>query len=484
VVSKPTARLGDRPEGLWAAGLLTGWSALAAFCCWGVAPAVDLPAHAAHLETLAGLLRGEPLLSSVYAAHFVPGYGLLYWLALPVAAARDGATAVRVAAWLTLEAFALAVLLLLRALRRPPWTLLLALPLAFNVSYWYGFLPFAFASALGLLTLAALARWVSRGGRGAASLFVLGMSLTFLAHLPVSGVLLVAAWTVALALPVARRRPTLRLVAVASAGPLLLLVPAVWGFLQGAHPAPSGRTDFDGLSHLNWFFHNYRPEGRLAWTLPLGMSAVFLGLFWRRRRLEPRAPFAVFCALAALYLLTPRHVVGASHLAVRLPALVALAALLAADARALPRWLALSLGVLSVLSLAETAAFHLRFRAAVSGLDAVTTRRPEGRHAFQPLGSDTLLGSKLPYLYHLGSWVTAAEGGVGNDFFVGNPQEPLRYRPGEALPSFLRDFTPAQRAQLEHLYLFGPPTAPVEGGGFCEAARAGGWRRMDRCPPG
>jgi hypothetical protein len=194
-----------------------------------------------------------------------------------------------------------------------------------------------------------------------------------------------------------------------------------------------------------------------------------------------RAPFAILCALALLYLLTPRHVVGASHLAIRLPALVGIAAVLTADARALPRWLAVGLGALSVVSLAETAAFHLRFRAGVAGLDAVAIARPEGRHAFQPLGSDCALGSRLPHLIHLGSWVTAA-GGVGNDFLVGNPQEPLRYRPGEELPALPRDFTPAQRAQLERVYLFGPPSAPMELAGFCEAARAGAWRRLDRCP--
>lgn len=465
-----------------ALGLLGSWVALAAFCSSGIPPSVDLPAHAAQLEGLAGLARGDALVSSVYAAHFVPGYGLVYWLALPVARAADGAIAARVASFASLVLFAAGVLLLCRALRRPAATLLLALPLAFNVSYFHGFLPFAFATSLGLLTLAALA-FSAQGGRLPGSLFGVGMALTWFAHLPASMVLLVAAWAAAAAQPRERRAGMVRRVALASVLPGVLTAPAVLGMLGERDPARSGRTVLDPLSHLNWFFHNYRPEGFLAWTLPLAMTGVFVVVAWRRRSVEPRAPLAVFCALSLLYLLTPRHFAGASHFAVRLPALAAVAALLAVDLRALPRWLRMAFALLALVSLAETAAFHVRFGRAVEGLAAVLPPGAAGRHAFQPLGGDRILGSRLPYLYHLGNWVTAARGGVGNDLLAGNPQEPLRYRSGEALPDFLRDFTPEQRARLDAIYLFGPGPVPPVLAGFAEAAHSGGWRRLQRRPP-
>lgn len=465
-----------------AAGLLGGWVGLAAFCSSGIPPSVDLPAHAAQLEGLAGLARGDALVSSVYGAHFVPGYGLVYWLALPLAMATSGATAARVASFASLVLFACGFLLLCRALRRPAGTLLLALPLAFNVSYFYGFLPFAFAISLGLLTLAALAFSV-RGGRAAGALFVAGMALTWFAHLPVSMVLLAAAWAAALAQPRERRCAVVRRVALASIVPVVLSAPAVLGMLAGRDPARSGRTVFDPLSHLNWFFHNYRAEGFLAWTLPLAMTGAFVVLAWRRRDVEPRAPLAVFGALLVLYLLSPRHFAGASHFAVRLPVLAAVAALLAVDLRALPRWLRMAFALLSLTSLAETAAFHRRFGREVEGLAAVLPQGTAGRHAFQVLGGDRVLGSRLPYLYHLGSWVTAARGGVGNDLLAGNPQEPLRYRSGEALPDFFRDFTPEQRARLDAVYLFGPGPVPPVLAGFPEAAHSGGWRRLERRSP-
>ena len=465
-----------------AVGLLLGWVVLAAFCSTGIPPSIDLPAHAAQLEGLAGLARGDALVSSVYAGRFVPGYGLVYWLALPLAMLTDGATAARAASFATLLLFAVAFLLLCRALRRPAGTLLLALPLAFNVSYFYGFLPFAFAASLALLTLAAFAFSV-RGGRRAAWLFVAGAALTWFAHLVVSLVLLLAAWAAAFAQPGERRAGAIRRAAMASVLPVALSVPSVLGMLGARDPSRSGRTVLDPLSHLNWFFHNYRCEGALSWTLPLVTTAIFAVLAWRRRDVEPRAPLAAFAALCLLYLVTPRHFAGASHFAVRLPALAGVAALLAADVRALPRWLATALGLVSVLSLAETAAFHVRFRREVAGLERVLPKGGAGRHAYQAPGGDRILGSRLPYLYHLGSWVTATRGGVGNDLLAGNPQEPLRYRAGEALPDFLRDFTPEQRARLDALYLFGSSAPPSVPAGFTEAARAGGWQRLERRSP-
>jgi hypothetical protein len=474
--------LASRRERAAALGLLLGWAALAGFCSTGIPPSIDLPAHGAQLEGLAGLARGDALVSSVYAGRFVPGYGLVYWLALPLAMLKDGATAARAASFASLFLFALGFLLLCRALRRPAATLLLALPLAFNVSYFYGFLPFAFAASIALLTLAAFAFSV-RGGRTATALFLAGAALTWFAHLVVSLILLVTAWAAALSQPGERRAGVVRRVALASVLPVALSVPSVLGMLVARDPGRSGRTVLDPLSHLNWFFHNYRCEGVLAWTLPLLTTAVFVVLAWRRRDVEPRAPLAAFAALCLLYLVTPRHFAGASHFAVRLPALAAAAALLAADLRALPRWLAAALGVLSLASLAETAAFHQRFRREVAGLELVLPGDGAGRHAFQPLGGDRILGSRLPYLYHLGNWVTATRGGVGNDLLAGNPQEPLRYRAGEALPDFLRDFTPEQRARLDAIYLFGPGPAPSVLAGFTEVARAGGWRRLERRSP-
>jgi hypothetical protein len=69
------------------AGLGAGFLAWALLCLWcarGTPPGVDLPAHAAQMQTLASLLGGEAEVSGRLEARFVPGYGWVTWSALYV----------------------------------------------------------------------------------------------------------------------------------------------------------------------------------------------------------------------------------------------------------------------------------------------------------------------------------------------------------------------------------------------------------------
>jgi hypothetical protein len=463
-----------------AALLLCGWTALAAYCSVGMPPAVDLPAHAAQLETLARLVRGDAEVSSVFTLHFVPGYGLVHWLFLPVALAVHGAFAAQLAWFVSLELFAVGMLLLLRLLGRPAWTLLLALPLAFGFSYWYGFLPELFGRGLALLTVAAFCWGLRVGGRRTLALFAALALLTALAHLLVFGLLL--AVLLAIALSVAERREALRRLAVGTVLPLAVGLPIALALLR--HHPSTLPFSYDGFAHVGWFFRNYRPEGRLAVVLPLVQSLLFAGLYWRRRRLEPAAPFAVLCTLVLLDALGPKTVSDTLTLVcLRLPALVALAALLSADARALPRWLAVALGCLALVSLGETALFHHRFRLAVAGLAEVQQGEPPGRHGYLAADGPRLLGSRLVYLEHTGEWLTARAGGIGQYFFAGAPHLPVAFAPGADFPPALVAFTPAQLLALHQVLVLGGGPLPPQLGGFCEAARAGAWRRLVPCAP-
>jgi len=110
-----------------AAGLL-GWAALCFFCSQGTPPGVDLPAHAAQIRTLAGLLRGEPDLAERFSAHLVPGYGLVTWAMAPVAMFRDGLVATRFALFLSMAGLlpALAAVCAGAAVLASRWRLALA----------------------------------------------------------------------------------------------------------------------------------------------------------------------------------------------------------------------------------------------------------------------------------------------------------------------------------------------------------------------
>lgn len=461
--------------------ILAGWTVLAVFLSVGMPPAVDLPVQAAQLETLAGLVRGEPLVAQVFEVRWTAGYGLVHWLFLPVALLANGAVAARLAWFVSLELYAVACLLLLRRLGRPAVSLLLVLPFAFGVSYWYGFLAELLARDLALLTLAAFCAALDRDGRLLPGLFVLGMLATWLAHLFVFCVFL----AVLLAIVAAQgfRPRAIRLLLLGALGPALLSVPAVLAVGQR-----SGELQplYDVYAHTPaWYFRYFGSEGVLSVALPLLLAAVCARLAWRRRRVDAREPIAALVALTLLFLVCPKSFYAAGQgfgLAnLRLPSLMGLAAVMAADVNVLPRVVRAALSALCLVSLAETAAFHHRVRTAVAGLSEVERPGPPDRHATLVLGPGALVGKGPPYLEHLGEWVTARQGGVGHTLMADSPHFAVHYRAGEELPANLSAFTPAELSRLDEVFVLGAGAVPPLLAGFCERERVKAWRRLEPC---
>lgn len=478
----PTAPLSPWMRHAW----LPAWAALAAWCVGGIPPAVDLPAHAAQMQTLAEWVRGTPDVSRVYTVGFPVGYGLPVWLFLPVTLLTNGAVAARVAVWTALVLFPLGHLALARALGRTGWTVVLALPLAFHVSYWYGFLPSFFAVPFVLLGLALYVRALdapTRAGQGRAlvglALFALGAMLS---HLVAFGVLGVG--VVALALASSPRGVALGRAALGLAPAALLCAARVLTLVgRAATPGSHLSSSYDALSHVNFLFRAYRPEGMLAVAGPLLVTAVFVVAGWVHRRQEPRRPWALFLALAALYVATPKALSGAWLIHIRVAVLVGAAALLLVDAARLPRPLRMLLVGLALFSLGETVRFHMHFAREVEGLEAITaTPPPVGAHGYLSLPG-LRLGEKgrLTYLEHLGQWWTGRQGGVGHHFFADADHQPVRFREGQELPARLDATSPPEAfAPFRALLVYGEGGLPTALSDFRETARAGRWRRLER----
>ncbi|HYO55541.1 hypothetical protein [Archangium sp.] len=478
----PSPSAGAAPARPWfLSALLMLWAAFAAYCASGFPPAVDLAAHGAQLQTLADWLRGEPAVREVYGVHFPWGYGLVYWLFLPLALATNGAVAVRCALWLALVLFPLSHLALVRASRRSEGVLLVGLPLAFNLSYWYGLLSGLFAQPLAFFTLALFVLALDSPRPGRLLWVNLAAAATFQAHL-----VAFAAISVAMAAVTLWRRPllpALRTLVLCMALPALLALPKVWSMATRAVvPGPWPATEYNLLSHFNWFFRTYRPEGLLAVAAPLLATLVFVGCWARRRREEPRAPVLAFLSLVALYFLTPKTLSGSFLVSVRLPVLAAMCSLVLVDWRALARPLRALLVLLSLASLAETAAFHARFAHEVDGLEEVMAGAAPGRHGYLSLVGDRVLGSKHIYLAHLGQWLTATRGGVGHNFFADAEHHPVHALPGRELPTALDTATPEELNRFDTVLVFGPGAQPLPPrlSGWHEAARAGPWRLLER----
>ena len=451
------------------------WVGFAAWCAHGFPPSVDLAAHGAELEVLKRLLQGDPTVQAVYTWHFTIGYGLPTWLFLPVAWLFDGATAARAALFGALALFPPAVAAVLRAGGRPLWPALLAAPFAFNLSYWYGLLPGLWAQPLALFAFAAMLRFLDApSGRRAAAVNVLAGAV-LLCHLFTFGVLAVA--TIALA--IARRgwrgapRPLAAALALSAALGLPMLVRLL---ARSVDDGPYPQTRWDGAAHLNWFFKHFTVEGHLAVWAPLLIFGVCLAVLLRAGARQAAPPVAV----GALYVITPKTLGGIFLACTRIPPLVGLLALGTADLRRLPRPAVAGLFVLALLSLGETARFHLRFRDATAGLEELTATPGAPRHGYLSLEGFRVLGSRHIYLAHLGQWWTARHGGIGHDFFADAAHHAVQFRPGRHVQGALDPAALGSLDDFDALLVFGDGPLPSALQAWRVEARAGRWRRLAR----
>jgi len=464
---------------LFLPAVLFSWAVFTAWCVWGFPPPVDLPAHGAQLQTLVNLLRGDPGVSQTYEIHVPIGYGLVYWLFLPLAFATNGAVAVRVALWVALQLFPLSQLALLRTFKRPDWLLLLGLPLAFNFSYWYGLLSGLFAQPLAFFTIALFQRALeSRRGRLVIWVNLLAAA-TMQSHLVAFVALAVA--VIALAVCYPPRLESLKMAAASLLLPIAISIPKMWSMaVRAVTEGPWPATHYGGISHLVWFFRNYRPEGFLAAWGPQLITTLFVVLYLRRRRQEPIAPAAMFVALLALYFITPKTLSGIFLISVRLPVLAAMVSLLLVSGDALNRPLRAAVLALSLASLVQTAIFHHRFARAVDGLDKMIAGPPPKTHGYWSLAGREFLGSRMIYLEHLGQWWTAKGGGVGHNLFADAEHHPVRFRAGRDIPASLALASPAELAAFDQILLYGDGPLPWKLREWREVARVGLWRKLAR----
>ena len=452
------------------------WAAFTAWCVAGFAPCVDLPAHAAQMETLAQLVRGNASVAELYRVTFPIGYGLDYWLFLPLALLTNGATALRASLWLALQLYPLSALVLMRTFKRPDWYVLLSLPLAFNISYWYGLVPGLLAQPLVYFSVALFAKALDDPRRRWLVLLNLAAGAAMLTHLLAfaAGVAVLAAWSLAHA----QRFRAVRTLALGLSLPAVLSVPKVVAMATRAvTPGDWPETTYAFASHFAWFFQNYRPEGLLAVAAPLTVSTVFVGLYLWRRRLEPRGPAVIFFAMLLVYFATPKTLSGIFLVSTRLPVLAGMFSLLLVSKEAIGPRLRALLVTLSVLSLAESAVWHWRFARAVDGLEVMIEEPPINRHGYVSLVGRGVLRSKHVYLDHLGQWWTAKQGKIGHNFFADADHHPVRFR-GAPVPADLWSMEPSDLAFFDEILVFGDVELPEALKGWQVSARAGAWRKV------
>lgn len=462
----------------WSCLLL--WAGFAAWCVHGYPPAVDLPAHAAQIETLVEVLHGGPG-AAFYGWHFPIGYGLTTWLGVPLALLFNGATAARGLLWLTLVLFPLSHSALARALGRSGWVAVLGAPCAFNLSYWFGFLPTLFAWPWVLFGWALFVHGLQREpsrrralvGTAAIGVFVMLCHLVAFAAFAVG--------VAALALASRRRRPLLDAAGVLAPGFLLSASEVV--ALLGRAAQPGGRlpSRYDLPAHFRWTLWHYGWDQRTVAWMGILTAAAFVAVAWRRRRTGSALPASLALSMGLLYFVTPLAVSGAWLVHARFPVLIVLTALLLIDVRELPRlaqWSAVGGAFVALLAVAH---FHETFADSISGLGALVSQpTPPGISGGLSLVGTALPHQRIRFLEHLPQWWTATQGGIGNHFFADADHQPVEFVPGKALPQLLTADHPKALRAFNALLVFGDGALPSSLSAFRVVAHAGHWRRLDR----
>lgn len=193
-------------------------------------PMVDLPQHAAQLSSWVHLDDPRFGFREQFTVNFRTPYLLAYVLARPFVPLLGVLGALKLVIFLAANATFAAYLYLLRSVEQDPWLSLLAFPLTFGFSFYFGFINFLLATPLVIVAVALALRYgrepTVRGGLRLA--FVLALS--FLTHALAFAAALGAAFLITLG----EGRGEARKLSVYfpfALGPMLIL-PWLPGFLQ------------------------------------------------------------------------------------------------------------------------------------------------------------------------------------------------------------------------------------------------------------
>ncbi len=406
-------------------------------------PMTDLPQHLAVTSILWNL--HDPAFG--FAAWYEPAwdrslYMLPYLLALAFAPFAPLEVGMRVVVVLSLALLPIGVFALLRALGKPEWLALLALPLVYNRVFFWGFVHFQLALGLALLALAILVR----PPRGWASELALAALCVLIVVSHPYGILILAGY-ILLWLLFGERRALARHALALSP---LSLGALVWGLYAEAHPNATRVVFSPLLERLDDFEESvlggYRDasEAHLmigfltAWAVLAAPVFPVSRKRWRALTHHERVLWAFAGANLLLFavipwqtgLLTELH---PRHAVIAMAVLPALAAREGSPRRA--RRAIAALALLAVITIANSWVHLVRFDREARGFDEVVERIPFGsRIVALTWDANGAVMRTWPY-WHFRAYAQARRGGlIAKSFPRMFRNIPVRLRADARLP--------------------------------------------------
>jgi hypothetical protein len=382
-------------------------------------PMVDLPQHEAILSIMLHMRSAAFGFDSYYTwATDRTLYIIPYAVGFVLSQVMPLRLALHIVVFCAVLSYPLGILLCLRALSRPLYLGLLALPLMYNQSFYWGFINFNLAIGLGFITLSLL---IGKWSRRKAFLVVLVSLATALTH--VYGLVMLGSYMGLWLLLGERRAASRRFVALIPAALALALwvglVSKARGF-EGFHWAgianrwsklleaiAGGWRDKSETIFLCCIFLAIVAFSRR--TMPITPSR------WNRLSLHQRAVWAFIALHLMLYFSMPELPVAANKAIFRHAEMAALALPLTVasdDASAASTWLRLGLIALTVAVMGSSWSHFRRFNKEARSFDAIISAVPSRSRIVQLTYDRTGKVAHVPAYMHFAAYAQANKGGL------------------------------------------------------------------------
>jgi hypothetical protein len=386
-------------------------------------PLVDLPQHVAlhaiwnHIDDPAFNLGGR------FNVSLATPYALPHLAAHAAARFLGPEGGLRLVLILSLIAFPLAALALLRAFQRPAEIALAAFPASLSFVYWYGFISYVMALPLILLGIA-LSRRCAALGRPRDALLLAGLGLIAVATHGFAFMVLAFLAGIA-ALATTRAISRLALIAAALCPGLL------WSLIWAARSASAVSAE---PLPTTWGFASDRMRFGLAtifgmhtlasrvWMVAAGVLCVLGVALWRARASGEAGPASgrralgmVALAAIAAALLCPEVFMNTWGLWERIPPVAFVAVAGAVPWPVAPRarrWLATGLTAIAVFASATALRDGLVFSRQAGGIRELAMQIPRGsRVMWSACGEERPWRRATPSFKHVGAYLQAERGG-------------------------------------------------------------------------
>lgn len=427
-----------RPAQYRAVALALGCCAVLPFWVGDYMPLADLPQHAAQISIAQHWSDPDFGYQMQYSVNWYSSQLLAYNITRAFAVVLPLTSAIKLVLSLAVLALAASVDWLVRTMGGDRWWGLLAFPLGFGFSMYWGMYNYVVAIPVGIVLIIFCLRYASAPSLGRAGGVLLGANVLFFIH----SLILAYAGLVSVSV-IAARAPGLRnkLLGWAALASVLPTV-ALWWSVQGARPSTATtlmEADLGAHRLRHLFAFQVSAESEPSFQTAVGLGLLLLPFALGARFSRERWRYLPLLVTLAVFALAPRAALDIDLIYERFAVFVLPALLCALEPGVVGSWRRLAVGGLVGAQLLGVAWAFFRFDREARSLDDVLAKtEPHKRLLYMPVEQTSRAVPHEVYS-HFGSWYQVRRGGVADFSFAELYPAWYRYRPGSE-PNLPKEF--------------------------------------------